>query len=124
MDEIPPSPPRRRHRPDELAPWVFLQHQVWVDRWGAEHEIESMPLDYVQAVIRFCHAQAHRILTMVAVDPWLQATHSDACMVDSDQPLDWAFEDETANEWLERTPLMIALRRREELLAPPSERET
>ena len=56
------APPRRRqHEPGLLHGWVFAQHQVWVDRHGVEHEIESMPLDYVENVIKFCERQASRL---------------------------------------------------------------
>ena len=41
-----------------------------MDRAGVEHEIESMPLPYVQAVISFCHGQAHRIITIVTIELW------------------------------------------------------
>jgi hypothetical protein len=47
MDETPPQRRRQRHPPNELPPWVFFQHQVWVDRSAVEHEIESMPLHNV-----------------------------------------------------------------------------
>lgn len=49
---------RRQHEPGLLHGWVFAQHQVWVDRHGVEHEIESMPLNYVENVIKFCERQA------------------------------------------------------------------
>lgn len=119
MAESDPTHARRRHPPDELPPWVFLQHQVWVNRAGVEHEIESMPLDYIQAVIRFCHEQAHRILTIVTVELWTRRKRLDECLIDPSGPLDWASEEESANEWLERTPVMIALRRREDQLDRP-----
>ena len=104
----------RRHPPDQLAPWVFLQHQVWVDQAGAEHEIESMPLAYVRAVIRFCHEQAHRIITIVTIELWRRRWRLGVPM--AADPLDWSSSDEDASEWLERTPVMIALRRREDRL--------
>ena len=119
MAESNSADARRRHPPDELPPWVFLQHQVWVDWAGVEHEIESMPLDYVQAVIRFCHVRAHRILTMVTVELWIRRRRLGECLIDPSGPLDWASEDESANEWLERTPVMAALRRREQILGRP-----
>jgi hypothetical protein len=62
MDETAPDP-RRRRPANKLPPWVF-EHQVWVDRSAVEHEIESMPLHNVQAVIGFCHHQAHRMVTV------------------------------------------------------------
>jgi hypothetical protein len=54
-----------RHEPDHLYGWVFLQHQVWVDYWGNEHEIELMAGDYVANVIGFCEGQALRIALIV-----------------------------------------------------------
>lgn len=54
-----------RHEPDHLHGWVFLQHQVWVDCWGNEHEIELMAGDYVANVIRFCEAQPLSIALIV-----------------------------------------------------------
>jgi hypothetical protein len=54
-----------RHTPDHLHGWVFLQHQVWVDYWGNEHEIELMAGDYVANVILFCEAQPLGIALIV-----------------------------------------------------------
>jgi hypothetical protein len=54
-----------RHEPDHLYGWVFLQHQVWVDYWGHEHEIELMAGDYVANVIGFCERRALRIALIV-----------------------------------------------------------
>jgi hypothetical protein len=56
------TPPRgfrpHRHPVNRAHPWVFSQHQVWVDYWGNEHEIESMPLEYVENVITFLRERA------------------------------------------------------------------
>ena len=60
-----------RHHPDRLHGWVFLQHQVWVDYWGNEHEVELMAGDYVVNVIRFCEQRAQRIALIV----WAEATY-------------------------------------------------
>lgn len=108
--------PRRRHPSDQLAPWVFLQHQVWVDQAGVEHEIESMPLDYVQAVISFCHGQAYRIITILTIELWTRRWRLGVLMTDIPDPLDWSPSEEDASGWLERTPVIIALRRREDRL--------
>jgi hypothetical protein len=89
-----------------------------VNQAGVEHEIESMPLPYVRAVIRFCHGQAHRILTIVSVELWRRRWRLGVPMADRPDPLDWSPSDEDASEWLERTPIMIALRRREDRLDP------
>jgi hypothetical protein len=56
------------HPPDRLHGWVFLQHQVWVDYWGNEHEVEQMPLSYVANVISFCEGQAERIRLLVLLE--------------------------------------------------------
>ena len=114
-----PRGPRRagrRHPPDRLAAWVFLQHQVWSDWAGVEHEIESMPLPYVQAVIRFCHERAYRILTIVNLEVWERRWRLGVPLTDLPDPLDWSPAEDDASEWLEQTAVMIALRLREELL--------
>lgn len=94
------------HEPNRLWPWVFEQHQVWVDVNGTEHEIESMPLDYVENVIRFCRRRAVSIYVLVADG----RDHEGSLDMESDEPplsvgIDF-------NGWLEQTPLMRALRRR------------
>lgn len=94
------------HEPNRLWPWVFAQHQIWVDVHGTEHEIESMPLDYVQNVIRFCRRRAVWIYVLAADDR------------DDEELLDEGADEPTLpdgidfNDWLEQTPLMRALRRR------------
>jgi hypothetical protein len=108
-----------RHPQNLLSGWVFRQHQIWVDYWGNEHEIDSMPLDYVEAVIGFCERQARRIALTLALDAFTEAVQvgiiesrpdlASALMEDS---LDASSGDATA--LLERTPLMRALRRRRE----------
>lgn len=83
---------------------------------GIEHEIESMPLPYVQAVIGFCHERAYRILTIVSVELWMRRWRLGVPLNHLPDPLDWSPEEEDASGWLEQTPVMIALRRREQLL--------
>ncbi|HEX4680490.1 MAG TPA: hypothetical protein VH210_14925 [Gaiellaceae bacterium] len=94
------------HEPNRLWPWVFAQHQVWVDVHGAEHKIESMPLDYVENVIQFCRGRAVRIYVLAADDAGREEL-SDEEGGDQGAPGLIDFID-----WLERTPLMRALRRR------------
>jgi hypothetical protein len=110
MDDNTPPPGIRplMHEPNRLWPWVFRQHQVWVDVNGSEHEIESMPLEYVENVIGFCVRRALWIYVLVE--------HDDE---DVDTPeLEWGAEGDDglsllhAADWLEATPLMQALRRR------------
>jgi hypothetical protein len=61
-----------QHPPNRLAAWVFRQHQVWVDLNGAEHEIESMPRDYVRRVLGFCELRAERIKQILLLDAHLE----------------------------------------------------
>jgi hypothetical protein len=104
------------HEPDHMWPWVFRQHQVWVDFHGSEHEIESMSLDYVENVIKFCGERADKIRVLVYVD-WVTRALELALNGAGVEGARTALElepDITAlpEEWLETTPLMIALRRR------------
>ena len=94
------------HEPNRLWPWVFKQHQVWVDVHGTEHEIESMPLDYVENVMRFCRGRAVWIYVLV-VDG---REDGELLGEESDDPA--LPEEIDFNDWLEQTPLMHALRRR------------
>lgn len=57
-----------RHPPNRLHAWLFLQHQVWVDYWGNEHEIESMNRGYIANVVGFCRRQADRIRFLVTLE--------------------------------------------------------
>ena len=75
-----------------------------------------MPLDYVQAVIRFCHGQAYRILTIVTIELWSRRWHLGVPMTDIPDALDWSPSEEDASGWIERTPVIVALRRREDRL--------
>jgi hypothetical protein len=94
------------HEPNRLWPWVFDQHQVWVDVHGTEHEIESMPIDYVGNVIRFCRRRAVWIYVLVADD------RDDDELLDEESDELTLPEEIDFNGWLELTPLMRALRRR------------
>ena len=104
------------HPPDRLHAWVFGQHQVWVDYWGNEHEIETMPLEYVRNVIGFCRRQAWRILVFAFLDALeacitARADEGEAnAAVAELEALVEASSDPGA--WLEQTPLLRALRRR------------
>jgi hypothetical protein len=99
------------HEPNRLWPWVFRQHQVWVDVNGSEHEIESMPLDYVENVIRFCRRRAVWIYVLIETEEDNSNTEATdeinetAQRDDGTIPIDFV-------SWLEGTPLMRALRRR------------
>jgi hypothetical protein len=75
-----------------------------VDIHGTEHEIESMPTDYVENVIRFCRRRAVWIYVLVADD-----RDDDELL---DEETDELPQEIDFNGWLELTPLMRALRRR------------
>jgi hypothetical protein len=104
------------HEPDHLWPWVFRQHQVWVDFHGSEHEIESMTLLYIGNVIAFCRERAEQIRTLVYID-WVARALELALNGAGVEGARAALEAEPEitgdpEEWLEATPLMLALRRR------------
>ena len=128
-----PDPARKRdettprHTPGVMPRWVFRQHQVWIDKRGVEHEIETMPLAAVETVLAFCRKRASLICAMVA------AGREDERAAELDRRSREAFgeafeealtrahqelvevEDET-RAWLEQQPLLLALERRRERL--------
>ena len=94
---------------------MFRQHQVWVDYYGNEVEIETISREYAANVVAFCQQQAERIHHLVVFDSLLEqverilaGARPDARVLDdveaacTTDPLDW----------LEQTPLIQALRRR------------
>jgi hypothetical protein len=95
------------HEPNRLWPWVFLQHQVWVDINGSEHEIEWMSFDYARNVIVFCRRRAVWIYALVMEDELFDDPLEGEPNAKLDNPLS---VDVAA--WLEATPLMRALTRR------------
>ena len=106
-----------RHPRNRLHAWVFLQDQVWVDYWGNEHELELMPREYAANVISFCRRQAAEIRALVVLNAALHAL--DLYRGDEEEmasPLIALAEEgrrATSDiDWLERTPLLLALRRR------------
>jgi hypothetical protein len=118
MDNNDSSPGVRvhMHEPDHMWPWVFRQHQVWVDFHGSEHEIESMTRLYVRNVIAFCRERAEKIRVLVYID-WvaraLELALNGAGVEGARAALEAEPEIEgDPEEWLESTPLMLALRRR------------
>lgn len=127
MDEWQPRPdpallaPHRpgmrahRHPQNRLRPSVFLQHQIWIDYWGNEHEIESMPLDYIENVIGFCLAQSERIKFLVALE-LAERVIFDPASARTPETAEFLFE-RSAEEWLWTTPLLRALDRRREQLS-------
>lgn len=115
VDPNRPGLHARQHPRNRLHAWVFSQHQVWVDYWGNQIEIETMSDEYVANVLGFCQAQADRIRDLVALDlligqlerllVWSSpdlVTLNDIC----------AAYELTAVSWLEQTPLFQALHRR------------
>jgi len=109
-----------RHPPDRMRAWVYLQHQVWVDYWGNEHEIESMQLDYIENVIRFSEKQVERIAFLITLDLLIASGHLLLGLGDaSQQTLDEArialercTENGVSISWLHTLPLLRALNRR------------
>ncbi len=105
-----------RHPPDRLHTWVFGQHQVWVDYWGNEHEIETISLDYAANVIAFCRRQAWRILVIAfldALEHCITSAGSGEAAAQAVCELEALVEaDADPVAWLEQTPLLRALRRR------------
>lgn len=105
------------HEPNRLWPWVFgPQYQVWIDIHGSEHEIESMPPDYVRNVIAFCQLRATRIRQLVEFDQLAEVL---ALLIRGQSEAAAALHTELTDrrpipdeDWLEQTPLLRALRRR------------
>lgn len=98
--------------------WVFGQDALWIDYWGNEIAIESMPVAYVANVLSFCHRQAERIHSLVAFDlvtdeltRLLAGARPDASVL---REAEAALAVDPA-AWLEETPLLQALRRRLEM---------
>jgi hypothetical protein len=121
-EPLPPGLRPHRHKPDHLYGWVFLQHQVWVDYWGNEHEIESMASDYVRNVIGFCQQRTERIfvvascellyrlgLVLAGVGAPPARELIEACFPPD---RDLAGVRPQLGDWLERLPLLQALRQR------------
>jgi hypothetical protein len=116
-DPLPPGLRPRLHTPDRLYGWVFLQHQVWVDYWGNEHEIDSMHANYRTNVIAFCEQRAERIQEIVTMELLRRAllhllgTGADPAVLELEM-LDRIARDGTVpTGWLHSLPLLRALAR-------------
>ena len=116
---VPLQPGLRAHRhpPDHLRGWVFVQRHIWVDYWGNEHEIGSMPLDYIANVIHSCEERAERIHTIVMLDALCSVL---AAQLAGDRDFAWqadqlSLAEEEPFDWLRRTPLLQALARRSDI---------
>ena len=46
---------KQKHTPGIIHHFIFYQHQIWVDKHGVEHEIESMEKSYIKKVISMLH---------------------------------------------------------------------
>jgi hypothetical protein len=116
-----------RHEPDQLHGWVFLQHQLWVDYWGNEHEIEVMPGDYVANVVGFCERQTLGIALIVWAEvAYRRLLHRSGLGPPPTPPIRElaARLDEirrsgegSLRDWLHELPLLQALARRLDSLA-------
>lgn len=73
--------------PGSLDVRIVFNDLIWIDIFRRKHVIASMPALHVTAVIVFLKRRAQELFEIVGDGP-------------------------TANEWLESTPLMIALRQR------------
>ena len=107
-----------RHPPGRVLPWVFQQHQIWVDTEGHEQEIEIMPSGIVDDVIRFCEVEAGQInfvCLLAALSKRIDASVAEQA-APGDALLDEFPAGPNARKWIEGTPLMHALRRRREIL--------
>jgi hypothetical protein len=106
------------HEEDTIPPWLFNQHQVWVDFFGHEHEIESMPIPHVEKAIAFCEERAERFWQLFLCNAIFGAIG--AHLSESPLPNLASFadsqvsdiEDVSPEEWLASTPLMRSLKRR------------
>lgn len=105
------------HPPNQLTAWVFRQHQVWVDANGSEHEIESMPRDYVRKVLDFCQLRAQRIQDICIFDAYFKGKDLqliEGRIADGHKHLVEAvgFSIVEPGDLLEQLPLIRALRER------------
>lgn len=73
--------------PGTLDVRIVFNDLIWVDIFRRQHAISSMPATHVTAVIVLLKRRAHELFEIVGDGP-------------------------TVNDWLESTPLMIALRQR------------
>lgn len=113
----PSRPGLRAHRHPEnrMHLWTLDQHQVWVDFYGNEHEVESMPLEYVENVISYLREHVSLMHALRICDLYLEAGER---MLEGDasgiELLEEAAQLEELDplEWLEGSALLGALRRR------------
>lgn len=113
----PPRPGLRPqcHPENRLHLWVLEQHQVWVDFWGNEHEVESMALDDVEGVLSYLREHASLMHALRVCDLSLEAIERlDAGDTSGAELLEEAaqLKELDPHEWLEESPLLRALRRR------------
>lgn len=127
-DPRPPGLRPHRHPPNRLHAWVFGPRgaQVWVDGYGNQREIDVLPPDYASNIVTFCQQQAARIRVLVTIDRLEQAVRLglDGDHAAADTIVDEVLADAalTSEEFLERTPLFRALRRRLDQRPPKATR--
>lgn len=112
-----PRPGLRPHRHPEnrLHLWSLDQHQVWIDFWGNEHEVESLERDDVENVISYLREHASLLHALRVSDLYLEAIESlhegdasGAVLLEEAERL----QELDPLEWLEGSALVRALRRR------------
>jgi hypothetical protein len=101
-----------RHPPNRLHLWALDQHQVWVDLYGNEHEIESMRLDDVESALArllehacFMHTLRVCDLYLEAIERSLEGDNSGTARLEEAEHL----EELDPVEWLEGSSLVRAL---------------
>lgn len=115
------------HEQNRLWPWVFQQGEVWVDYWGNEHEIALMASMYLANVITFCQARSLRIALLVLSGDAAGPLGLDEVQTSSDtnelgdRPRSRV---RVAEEWLETTVLIRAIRAELERRDPPLDPQT
>ena len=94
---------------------MFEQHQVWVDGWGNEHEIESMSVEYAENVIAYCRRRLGTVLWLVTGDAFYSALER-LENGETEQAVRILYELPTSKAelpaWFESLPVIAALRRR------------
>lgn len=110
-----------QHTPDSIPAWLLDQHQVWVDFFGKEHEIETMPVEHARQAIAFCRERADRLWQLHLCQAIFSAIG--AHLLDMPPFSSWprieqieSLDGQSPQEWLEQTPLLLALKRRADLL--------
>lgn len=107
------------HEQDTVQPWLLYQHQRWVDFFGREHEIETMPLPHVEQALSFCRERADRLWQLNLCSAIFNAIGAHLGQGGDEMAASALLaeaEGQEPSEWLERTPLLEALKRRQATL--------